>query len=84
MIDPSLYSLEYSTVDKVAQIIAGLGCGALLAKIDIESAYCLIVQPEDHHQQCCRIAICVWTDPMLPFGVQSVPMIFKTTADALA
>ena len=36
-IDPTLCSLSYSTVDEVAVLIAKLGCGALLAKVDIVS-----------------------------------------------
>ena len=47
-IDPSLCSLSYSTVDEVADLVARLGAGALLAKVDIESAYRLIpVHPDD-------------------------------------
>ena len=41
-IDPSLCSLKYTTVEKVARIIVGLGTAALLAKVDIEEAYRLI------------------------------------------
>ena len=38
----------YTTVDDVAALVAILGKGALLAKVDIESAYCLIpVHPQD-------------------------------------
>ena len=47
-IDPTLCSLTYSTVDDVADLIATLGQGTLLAKVDIESAYRLIpVHPHD-------------------------------------
>ena len=38
-IDPSLCSLSYISVDQVANVAAGFGGGALLAKVDIESAY---------------------------------------------
>ncbi len=65
-VDPTLCSLTYSTVDDVAEIVVRLGQGALLAKIDIESAYRLIpVHPQDrtlqavhkipHHQPLPRI-----------------------------
>lgn len=38
-IDRNLCSLTYSTVDDVAHLVAKLGQGSLLAKVDIESAY---------------------------------------------
>lgn len=38
-IDPSLCSLSYISVDQVADIATQYGRGALLAKVDIESAY---------------------------------------------
>ena len=42
MIDPALCSLSYITVNQVAQEAMRLGRGALLAKIDVKSAYRLI------------------------------------------
>ena len=54
-IDPSLCSMVYTTVDEVAVLASRLGRGALLAKIDIESAYRLIpVHPQDRHLQAMR------------------------------
>ena len=41
-IDPSLCSLSYVSIDTVAAIVASLGAGSLIAKIDIESAYRLV------------------------------------------
>ena len=41
-INPDLCSLTYTTVEKVAQQAMSLGRGALMAKVDIESAYRLI------------------------------------------
>ena len=47
-VDPEFCSLQYTTVEEIAEIIARLGLGALLAKFDIESAYRLIpVHPQD-------------------------------------
>ena len=47
-IDRSLCSLSYATVDDIAAVLAQLGRGALLGKVDIESAYRLIpVHPHD-------------------------------------
>ena len=45
-INPSLCSLSYITVDKVAEIVAQLGKGT---KVDIKSAYRIVpVNPEDY------------------------------------
>ena len=47
-IDPDLCSLSYITVEDIAIMASKLGPGALLAKVDIESAYQLIsVHPQD-------------------------------------
>ena len=43
-IDPALCSLSYVSIDSVAVVVASLGAGSLLAKIDIESAYRLVYQ----------------------------------------
>ena len=51
-IDPSLCLLSYTTVDDIAMVVAQLGKGALLTKVDIESAYCLIpAHPQEHPLQ---------------------------------
>ena len=83
-IDPSLCSMVYTTVDKVAVLASRLGRGALLAKIDIESAYRLIpVHPQDRHLQAMRWEGRVYVDPMLPFGLRSAPKNCNAVADAL-
>ena len=47
-IQPDLCSLTYVSVDDAARIIVQAGRGALLAKVDIKSAYWLVpVHPED-------------------------------------
>ena len=52
-IDPSFCSLSYTTVDDIAAAVTALGAGALLAKVDIESAYRLIpVHPQTAHFKC--------------------------------
>ena len=73
-IDPTLCSLSYVSVDTVAAAAAAFGPGALMAKVDIESAYRLIpVHPDDH----CLLGV-VWEDQVyydtkLPFGLRSAP-----------
>ena len=61
-----------------------LGTAALLAKVDIESAYRLIpVHPQDRPLQAVRWEGQVFIDPMLPFGLRSAPKIFNAVVDAL-
>ena len=77
-------SLEYVTVDKVAALAMSLGEGALLAKIDIKSAYRLIpTHPTDRHLLGIRWRDKYYVDNKLPFGLRSAPKIFNAIADAL-
>lgn len=73
-IDPTLCSLTYITVDNMAGIIAKLGKGTMMAKIDIESAYQLVpVHPEDRPLQAVQY---VFIDVRLPFGLRSAPKMW--------
>ena len=70
-------------MDDIADAVAQLGTGALLAKVDIESAYWLIpVHPQDHPLQAIQWDARIYIDPMLPFGLR-LPKIFNAVADAL-
>ena len=83
-IDPDLCSMVYTTVDDAALIVSRLGKGALMAKVDFESAYRLVsVHPEDRPLLAMSWQGQVYVDPMLPFGLRSVPKIFNALADAL-
>ena len=83
-IDPELCSLRYTSVDDVATAAAGLGRGALMAKVDIEAAYRLVpVHPHDRPLLGMEWKGQVFADPMLPFGLRSAPKIFNAIADAL-
>ena len=69
----------------LADLVARLGPAALLAKVDIESAYRLIpVHPDDRPLLAMKWENQLYIDPMLPFGLRSAPMIFNAVADALA
>ena len=69
-IDPLLCSLSYTTVDKAAQIVSELGPGALLAKVDTESAYRLVpVHPYDRQLEAVQWEGEVFVDSMLPFSL---------------
>lgn len=68
-INPTICSLTYITVDQVEAVTASLGMESLFAKIDIQSAYrILLAHPQD------RPLLGVWwrslmyVDAMFPFG----------------
>ena len=83
-IDPALSSLSYISVDDIAAAATQLGPGALLAKVDIESAYRLIpVHPQDRPLLAVRWNGEIFIDTMLPFGLRSAAKIFNAVADAL-
>ena len=84
-VDPDLCSLSYSSVDEAARIIARLGRGAILAKLDIQRAYRNVpVHPEDRPLLGMEWEGQVFVDAVLPFGLRSAPKIFNSLADALA
>ena len=77
-------SLKYSSVDAAAEIIAHLGQGALLAKIDIAHAYRNIpAHPQDRHLLGMMWDSSLYVDTVLPFGLRSAPKIFSLIADTL-
>ena len=83
-IDPELCTLSYIKVDEVARAAIALGPGALIAKVDIKSAYRLIpVHPQDRKWLGMEWKGQVFIDGMLPFGLRSAPKIFNAVADGL-
>ncbi len=80
-----LCSMKYVTIDDAIQKILTLGRGALLAKIDIKSAFRLIpVHPNDRHLLAMEWNDQVFIDTCLPFGLRSAPKLFNIMADLLA
>ena len=80
-----LCSLKYVTIDDAIKEIIRLGRGALLAKIDIKSAFRLLpVHPVDRHMLGMRWNDGVYIDTCLPFGLRSAPKLFNLLADMLA
>lgn len=81
---PDLCSLTYTSVERVAEAIAVHPPGALLAKIDVESAYRLVpVHPLDRPLQAVIWNGALYVDLMLPFGLRSAPKLFNALADGL-
>ncbi len=80
-ISKELASLSYTSVDQVAQCIATLGQGALLAKMDIKQAYRNVpVHPQDRLLLGMRWEQKTLIDTALPFGLRSAPLIFSALA----
>ena len=83
-INRELCTLSYITVEQVAAKLGELGRGALLAKVDIESAYRLVpIHPDDRPLLAIQWKEGVYVDAMLPFGLRSAPRIFTAIADCL-
>ena len=83
-IDSLLCSMSYITVDQVAARAMSLGKGALIAKIDIKSAYRLVpVHPSDRKWLGVKWNDHIYVDGSLPFGLRSAPKIFTALADAV-
>ena len=61
-----------------------MGRGALMAKVDVKSAYRLVpVHPEDRLLLGMSWEGDIFVDTVLPFGLRSAPKIFTAPADAL-
>ena len=84
-IPKALCSLKYITIDSAIEHIKQIGQGALLAKIDIKSAFRLLpVHPADRHLLAMRWDRCIFIDTCLPFGLRSAPKLFNVLADLLS
>ena len=83
-ISPSLCSLSYASVDDAAAYVFQAGRGALLAKLDVKSAYRNIpVHPDDRYLLGIQWQGKTFVDTCLPFGLRSAPKLFNAVADAL-
>ena len=77
-------SLTYIKVDEVANKVAQMGKGSLLAKMDIEEAYRIVpIHPDDKHLLGIHWDGQIYIDATLPFGLPSAPLIFTALADGL-
>ena len=83
-IDNKDFPLRYSTVYNAIDSVMRLGRGALMAKIDIRSAFRLCpVHPSDHHLLGMKWRGSFYFDRVLPFGLRSAPFIFNCLAEAI-
>ena len=84
-IPSSLSTLRYVKVEEAARAIANHGKGALLAKLDLHSAYRKVpVHKEDQSLLAINWRGATYVDHALPFGLRSAPKIFTAVADGYA
>ena len=84
-IPKDLCSLSYITVDTAIQHILSLGPGSLLAKLDVKSAFrLLLVHVADCHLLAMHWNNQIYFDTCLPFGLRSAPKLFNVLADLLS
>ena len=82
-IPESLCSLSYVGVKDASLRLRRVGKGALLAKVDIRSAYRNVpVHPDDRWLMGMMWEGALYVDTALPFGLRSAPKIFTAIADA--
>ena len=83
-IPTELCSLQYVQVEGVAKRLLELGPGAMMAKMDIRSAYLIVpVHPCDRTLLGMHWEDKIYVNAALPFGLRSAPKIFNAIADAL-
>lgn len=84
-INPNSCHTQYCKVDDAIKLIMSTGKGALMAKLDVKSAYrILAVHPSDHYLLGMKWRSKFYVDLALPFGLRSAPFIFNKVADMLA
>ena len=80
----SLTSLSYIHIEDVIKQVMAISKEALLAKIDIKSAYRIIpVHPSNRSLLGMSFNQQIYVNASLPFGLRSAPKVFNTLADAL-
>ena len=80
-------SIRYTGINNAVKLIhvRHLGQGALLAKLDLKSAYRMVpVHAEDQWLLGMSWKGQVYVDTCLPFGLRSAPKIFSAVADGLS
>ena len=78
------YSLQYSSVDDAVKLLTALGKGALMAKVDLKSAFRVVpVHKTDWDLLGMSWRDTFYFDTCLPFGLRSAPFLFNQFAEAL-
>ena len=78
------YTLSYCSVDDAFMIVSSLGRSALMAKINLRNAFCLIpVRLQDWNLFGIKWCGKFYIDTCLPFGLRFAPFLFNQLADAI-
>ena len=78
------FSFHYSTVDDAVRLLLRHGIGALMAKVDLKSAFHMVpVRVEDWDLLGMYWQGKYYVDTCLPFGLRSAPYLFDQFAMAL-
>ena len=79
------YSLQYVSVDDAVALLLHAGEGALMAKVDLRSAFRMVpVRKEDWELLGMEWDGRLYFDKCLPFGLRSAPYLFNQFAQALS
>ena len=74
--------MHYIELDQIISMALKHGPGALMAKFEVEAAYCNIaVHPDDRYRLGMKWRGQYFVDLALPFGLCSAPYIFNSVAD---
>ena len=78
------FSLHYASIDDATRMLSALGRGALMAKVDLKSAFRMVpVQRQDWELLGMKWREAYYVDTCLPFGLRSAPYLFNQFAEAL-
>ena len=76
------FPVVYSTVRDAINLIVQTGKGALMSKVDIQKAYCIVpIHPDDRYLLGMKWREQFFVDLALPFGLRSASGIFESLAD---
>ena len=78
------FSLRYASIDDATRMLSALGKGALMAKVDLKSAFRMVpVCRNDWELLGMKWREAYFVDTCLPFGLRSAPYLFNQFAEAL-
>ena len=78
------FSLHYASMDDATNMLSALGKGALMAKVDLKSAFRMVpVRRQDWELLGMKWKEAYYVDTCLPFGLRLAPYLFNQFAEAL-